>query len=64
MYIIMWTVFFLGVGGGFPTVRIGTTRWTQWHIPIILAVGRLGQKDPEFKTSLGYTESLMPAEAT
>jgi hypothetical protein len=26
-----------------------------WHMPVILALGRLREKDKKFKTGLGYT---------
>lgn len=32
-----------------------------WHTPIILALGRLRQKEYEFENSLGYIVSFRPA---
>lgn len=38
-------------------------RWAWWHVLLIQALGRLGQEKGEFKGTVGYIASSMPAWA-
>lgn len=40
------------------TAKIAADVWGWWHIPAILVLGNLRQKDGQFKASLGLWDSL------
>jgi hypothetical protein len=46
-----------------PCIKINSSQ-VWWPTPIILALGRQGQKDLEFKVTLGYIGSSRPFWAT